>query len=326
VRGPTLPMHILAQHAMALDLKEGGIGRSEWFAWIRAVPAFSDLPKEEVESLVDWLLKAEILWSEEGILWLGKEGVDKYGVRNFMELFTVFTSPPLFTILHGKRELGKVDQSTFITRDDGPAVLLLGGKSWEVKHIDWSRRQAYVEQAESKGRSRWVGRDQPLSYELCQAIQKLLASDAEPENWSRRGREQMAEVRDGFPWVREGHTFVVRDDSDETYWWTFAGERANASLAHQLKGMEPEGIAFNNLAVRLRSGTDVAGLKEDLERLKEVPPAKMAPKVGEDALRGLKFSECLPRALALSVVEERLMDEAAVGEVLRMPVVFVSEC
>ena len=67
------------------------------------------------------------------MLWLGREGQDAYGRKNFLDLISVFTAPPLFTVLHGRRELGSVDESTFLARrEDGPPVLLLAGRAWRV--------------------------------------------------------------------------------------------------------------------------------------------------------------------------------------------------
>ena len=37
VAAPAKPYHILAQQLMALILQENGIGRSEWFAWVKTV-------------------------------------------------------------------------------------------------------------------------------------------------------------------------------------------------------------------------------------------------------------------------------------------------
>ena len=97
------------------------------------------------------------------MLWLGREGQDAYGRKNFLDLISVFTAPPLFTVLHGRRELGFVDESTFLAkREDGPPVLLLAGRAWRVSHLDWKRRRAYVEPAEDVGRSRWRGEGQFL--------------------------------------------------------------------------------------------------------------------------------------------------------------------
>lgn len=121
---PPLPLHILAQQILALALQEGGIGQAEWPGWIGAVPAFRDLDRTLTERIIAGMLERGILWDDAGVLWLGREGQDAYGRRNFLDLVSVFTAPPLFTVQHGRRELGSVDQSTFLARrDDGPPVL-----------------------------------------------------------------------------------------------------------------------------------------------------------------------------------------------------------
>jgi ATP-dependent Lhr-like helicase len=113
---PPKPWHILAQQLMALALQEHGIGRQDWLRWISNVPAFSRLPMTQIDSLVQWMLHQQILWDDQGVLWLGREGEETYGRRNFLELFSVFTSPPQFTVSHGRQELGFVDELTFLVQ------------------------------------------------------------------------------------------------------------------------------------------------------------------------------------------------------------------
>ncbi|WP_211323148.1 hypothetical protein [Amycolatopsis palatopharyngis] len=66
----------------------------------------------------------------------------------------VFTAPPQFTALDGRREIGRTDPS-LTEKVDGPRLLLLGGRSWKVTWIDWKRRRCFVEAADSGGRARW---------------------------------------------------------------------------------------------------------------------------------------------------------------------------
>ena len=50
------------------------------------------------------------------------------------------------------------------------------------------------------------------------------------------------------------------------------------------------------------------------------------PQASEQALDGLKFSECLPPELATRVVQARLSDTRGVAEVLERPMRIVYEC
>ena len=119
-----------------------------------------------------------MLFEDAGILSFGPEGEAEYGRKNFLELLSVFTSPPLFRVISGQKELGSVHESTFYKKQEGPTILLLAGRSWKTNHLDWNRRIAYVEPADEQGRSRWIGEGQFLSFRVCQAIRHILAAES----------------------------------------------------------------------------------------------------------------------------------------------------
>ena len=175
-------------------LQERGIGRSVWLKWIETVPAFSMMSVESVSALVDFMVSKGILWCDNGILGFALEGESLFGHQNFMELLSVFTTPPLFRVVFGQKELGFVHESTFYRRADGPTILVLAGRSWKTIHLDWKRRMAHVEASDEKGRSRWFGEGQMLSHKVCQSIRRILASEDTSPHWSRRATQQIRGV------------------------------------------------------------------------------------------------------------------------------------
>jgi ATP-dependent Lhr-like helicase len=321
VVAPPRPLHILAQQLMALALQEGGIGRHEWFAWIQAVPAFCKLTPDEVEAQVSWMLEQEILWDEAGVLWLGRQGQDTYGRKNFLEVFSVFTSPPEFTVLYGKQELGSVNELTFMARQgEGQVVLLLAGRSWRLTHLDWKRRQAFVEPNDQGGRSRWWGQGQVLGYALCQAVRGVVAGDEDEVRWSSRTRKQMAEVRLECPWASAECSSLVRDPQGEWRWWTFAGGKANAGLARGLSVALGRRASSDNFAVRVQGEVGASEIQAGVQSLRAMAPEVLVAVADERALEGLKFTECLPPGLAVAVVQARLADPSGIASVLQAPV------
>jgi ATP-dependent Lhr-like helicase len=320
---PSQPYHILAQQLMALALQEGGIGRQEWLSWIRNVPAFAQMPRQRIDDLVQWMLAERILWDDHGILWLGRGGEEAYGRRNFLDLCSVFTSPPLFAVRHGRSELGFVDEMTFLAKRDGPRVLLLGGRAWLVNYIDWQRRVAYVEATEAKGRSRWKGDRPGLGFRLCQSIKRLLAEDNDREMWSKRARQQIHEVRKEFAWLDPDGTVIVRAKSDEAEWWTFAGTGANAALADELSEATKSRNNHDSFTVTFASHVSLKAIEQALSALRLRDVSEMCGAVGEQAIAGLKFSECLPHDLALGMLRTRLSDPQAMHWALGQPVKFV---
>jgi ATP-dependent Lhr-like helicase len=308
------PYHILAQQLMALVLQERGIGRSEWFDWIATVPGFGAMDRQAVSDLVDSMLRTGVLWADNGVVSFAPQGEAKYGRRNFMELLSVFTSPPLFRVVSGQKELGSVHESTFYKRDDRPPILVLAGRSWKTRHLDWRRRVAHVEPTEERGRSRWLGEGQFLSYRVCQSIRRLLAGDTDQPIWSQRATAQVNELRIECPWATPGVTSLVWHPSGEVRWWTFGGGVANTLLADHLRPKAE--VRVDNLSLRFPASVKL----NEVEALVETLSAgQIDPIPAEDAMNGMKFSECLPPHLAAEVFCARFNDAEAVRRIVGEP-------
>lgn len=321
---PPEPYHILAQQLMALCLQERGVGRRGWHGWLSGVPAFTSMPEERVGEVLGWMLSEGILSEDEGVLWLGRKGEEEFGRRNFLELFSVFTSAPLFTVRHGRQELGSVDQTTFLGKRDGPRVLLLGGRAWRVTHLDWGRRVASVEATEEAGRSRWRGGGPALGFRLCQAAKAVLAGEGPSAHWSRRAETRLSEVRRQHAFVAAGGTTLLVRRGGPAEWWTFAGTLANASLAAGLAGLCGCRVGHDAHAVTVEGAPGLPELAALVGKVGEREPSPMSPLVGEDVLDGLKFAGCLPRDLGLSLLAARMRDPPAVRHVLHQPLRLVT--
>jgi ATP-dependent Lhr-like helicase len=321
---PPEPYHILAQQLMALLLQERGVVRRGWRAWLDGVPAFVRMPAERADEVVGWMLAEGLLFEEEGLLWFGRKGEEEFGRKNFLELFSVFTSPPLFTVRHGRKELGFVDQTTFLSRQEGPRVLLLGGRAWRVSNLDWGRRIAHVEATDETGRSSWRGVGPTLGLALCQAMRLLLAGEWVSPRWSRRAQGRLAELRDEHSFVRaEGPTLLSRSPSGAE-WWTFAGTRANSTLAGELSRLCGGRIDHDALTVMVEGAEGLPAVEGAVRELASRDPSSMAPAIEEAALEGLKFSRCLPKELAVASLASRLRDASAIRAVLSQPMRIVS--
>ena len=142
---PPSPYHILAQQLLALILQEGGLGLGGLQQWLGRIPFIRDLGSDEIKGLLDHLIATGILVNDQGVLGLGPKAEAEYGYRYFSELLSVFTTPPIFTVLHGNQEVGTVDQGNFLTHVEGPRFIGLAGRTWRVLHVDWKARKAHVE-------------------------------------------------------------------------------------------------------------------------------------------------------------------------------------
>jgi ATP-dependent Lhr-like helicase len=304
----------LAQQLLALVLQERGIGQRAWFEWVSDVPAFARMDPAKVEKVVQHLLVTGILWSDNGILSFGPEGEAEYGRKNFLELLSVFTSPPLFRVFSGQKELGHVHESTFFKRQDGPVILVLAGRSWKTNHLDWKRRIAHVEPTDERGRSRWLGEGQFLGFRVCQAIRRILATDSTEPFWSQRATAQMKEVRTECPWASLDSTSLVQHPSGEVHWWTFGGGVANTLLSQHL--VPGQNAKVDNLCIRFPPSLKLADADALVgSRLTE----EIRPTPDEAAIENLKFSECLPSPVAGDVFVARFNDPDALATINKEP-------
>lgn len=305
------PFHLFAQQIMALAMQTGGLGASDWQRWIGDVPCFSAMGSATHEILQHMLARG-LLAEDQGRLWFGREGQQTFGYKNFLELYSIFTSPPLFTVLHGRSDLGLVHESSFAGHGtSGDAVLLLGGRSWLVKTLDWSRRVAYVEPAPAGGSSRWCGGSRIVHFEHAQAMRRVLATGKLPGLPSKRATEALEGLRAEFAWVDETSTAVVRSGSDNL-WWTFAGLRANSMLALALGDLVDAPTTQDNLALPLKTGV---GAEDIQRRLQGLHAEGVRVPVAEEQMRDLKFGQCLPARLASRMLSERAGDAQGVASV-----------
>lgn len=319
---PASPFHILAQQVMALALQEGGIGTASWWGWIQKMPGFAAMAGDDVVAIVRFMVEHAILFDDSGILWLGREGESTFGRKNFMELFSVFTSEPLVAVRHGRTHLGEVDATTFAMRHQEVPVLLLAGRSWAVTQIDWQDRIAYVEPAEDEGKSRWLGSGQPMSYALCQAIKRVLVGEAPAGKLSQRATAKLEELRDEHAWLEREGTVVVRTPL-ALNWWTFGGLCANAAIAAALRD---QGLAVgrpDNFRIQLDPDIDSRAVEAAIDQMRTFDLTTMQTPIEEKTIEDLKFSVCLPDHLAKGLLRERLTDRPGIRGVLSQPLRFV---
>jgi ATP-dependent Lhr-like helicase len=311
VTPPPEPRHIVAQQILALCLQEHRIGDQLWPQWWNGLAPFDG----SAEVMVRHLVEEGYLDRDGGMLFIGPEAEKRFGHRHFMGLTSVFTSAPQFTVLAGRSELGRVDPTVLTEEIPGPRLLLLGGRSWHVTYIDWTRRRCFVEPAEGGGRARWMGTGWAgLGYELTRAMRYVLLGTDPPVRITRRATAQMTRVRDEMLGsVHPGGPVVVRTVDGEVRWWTWAGFRANATLAATLSEVADPMQRFDDRYLRLRDNITVeewrAGTVDAGERL-------CLPVVSKRALAGLKFNTALPERLAIATLAARLADLGNAADVL----------
>ena len=250
VVAPPEPRHIVAQQLLALCLQEHRIGSRLWAdAWNGLAPF-----DRSAEPILRYLVEQGFIDQDGELLFIGPQAELRFGRRHFMGMTAAFTAQPQFTVLGGRQEIGRTDPMLLTEKTDGPRLLLLGGRSWKVTWTDWKRRRCYVEPAEGGGKARWLTPGiSGASFELARAAREVLLGADPPVALTQRAKRILAEVRDEhLPTVHPGGTVIVRAGED-VRWWTWAGYRANATLAATLSSLTDSVQRFDDAGIRLRS-------------------------------------------------------------------------
>ena len=324
VTPPPQPRHIAAQQFLGVALQKGHIDVREESRWMAELGLTS---AEDLAEVARWLVETGHLDVDSGLAFVGPEAERRYGPRNFMEVLAVFAAAPEVTVLHGRAEIGTVDPLVLSTKVVGPRRIVLGGRPWQVTHVDWRRRRAFVEPSEHAGVTRWSGDARPYSFELSDAVRRVLLG-VDPPGMTQSGRatERIAMVRERYGGFADPECTVLAKDDTGFRWWTFAGARANAVLATALRLAVPDLVeagTFSNLYIPLRgelSPPDVAAAMRAARRHVGDDMSGAVPDVSERALKKLKFSELLPPDLAIRTLAARAADHDVAARVARRPV------
>ncbi|MEV8366655.1 DEAD/DEAH box helicase [Streptomyces niveus] len=313
------PRHLVAQQLLAITLQQQRIGDQLWHEQWNGLAPFDRSARPVVRHLV-----AEgFLDEDDGLLFVGPEAERRFGRRHFIELTASFTAPPQFTVLAGRTEIGQMDPSVLTEERPGPRRLLLGGRSWQVNFIDWGRKRVFVEPADGGGVAKWTsGSLVGLSFALARAMREILLGVDPPVSLTRRAELCLATWREeeAPEIVDPGGTLVARQGGD-VRWWTWAGYRANATLAATLSSIADPVQRPTDCYVRLRED-----LTRDMWRASHEAASGgevlVLPDVDRRAVRGLKFSTALPERLAVATVAARLADFDGARTALQEPVCF----
>lgn len=307
------PRHIAAQQILASALQTRRLPLVGWEKQWGSLPLFGD----DGQEILDHLLDNGFLDHDAGSAFIGVEAEKHFGRRHFMELLAVFTAAPEFRVFQGRNDIGMVDVGMLTAEVEDVRVLLLGGRSWLVTHIDWKRRQVYVEATDIHGMARWQSIPDGLSFEITRGVRNVLLGDTPTGvTLSRRAVEAL----DGYRAqrsgdVHEGSLVVERDARGDWRWWTWAGVKANRTLAAWARDLVPTRQRIGAESIRLHPDLSVDDIKRKLAVVR-TGSDRPTPAVDRGAISGLKFSAALPEDWARRTLAVRMMDAEHAGAVL----------
>lgn len=312
---------VLVHQLLALSLAHEGVTAEDAWAHLSKVPDFRGIHRAEYDRLLRWMLRDRSLVLVSGRLVIGPKAEKRFGRRNFMELYAVFSSPQSFSVV-GKNgnPIGTLTQ-TFVDRlVEGASCFLLGGRAWVVLRVQHQERVLTVEPAPRGKQPTWGGYlPQFLGFELCQRIRAVLAGDDDYAYLDEPSRAVLTERRETMEdvFARGGIEQAESNAGPELLWWTFAGGRINSTLRYALEAVGGDWkVIPDNFFVKVRGEhLDEAQLRAAIERLTDLElweNEKIWSEIAGDLpnYRLSKFQVLMPPWIEREVVASHLLDVA----------------
>ncbi|MGF6858483.1 DEAD/DEAH box helicase [Paraburkholderia sp. CI3] len=302
---PPEPWNVVAQQMLLLTLELGQVPmRSLRDALLRSFP---ELTLVDIERLIDGLAAGQYLFVDpDDVVQIGPAAERAFGAGHYRDLMATFSGPELLSARHGSTELGFLDPSVFAAQE-GPHFVLLSGRSWKVKEIDWKKRVVWLEPAKEGGKARWTGGGREFGAELAQAIRVVLENGGiDHATLSKRATAALDDLRNATP-ATAGTVQTLAAARFKL--WTFAGTVANRT--RMLREAARGAYRFDGLSIDFRRDPRIKPEASSLECIDDNALIELA--------KLIKFNEMLPHELALRIARRRRLvtmpdDSLPVGE------------
>ena len=306
---------VLVHQLLAFTLAAGGIARNLAWEKLSRLPDLAGITHFEFDQTIDFMVLHDYLFESSGLLSMGEAAERKYGRKNFLELYAVFSSPQYYRVIGPSgSDVGSLEQAFVDNLVEDMTSFLLGGRAWLVHSIDHKSRTVSVRPAPRGKQPSWGGfAPKMLGFEVCQRIKKLLCETTEYPYLADGAAAALKLYREDFAaLLQRGNAIQIADDGAR--WWTYAGGRINQTLRHAIAEMTGWKVVNDNFRLRFEGdGVSHAAVVKAIEAL-------AVPSFWEDAelwqrivarippYRFSKFQAALPPRFELELVGRYLLD------------------
>lgn len=167
-----LPYDILFHQILSMVVEKDGILKSDLFSKIQGNPAFFHMPLEKIELLIEHMASKDYLEkirpNEEYIL-----GLEGERILRSKEFYSVFVTPEEYEVRAKDRIIGSLSKLPYYQ----PGLnIILAGKLWTIKKIDYNRSIVYVEKAVSAKPPIYSGSGGKINHEIRSKMVEILCT------------------------------------------------------------------------------------------------------------------------------------------------------
>lgn len=294
-RPPAEPWPLVGQQILVATLERGEWPVHEVVSQLSR--CFPELPPHGFQAMVNCMIERGHLDFESGLVRIGAKTDHEFGHGHYRDLLASFSGTQLLTGRYGSTEVGYIDP-TVLTGGVPQRILLLSGRSWLVKDVEWSKRIVWLEPVKEGGTARWMGGACSLSREVCQGIRAALVQGVVPAvHLSRRARTELTSLAEELNLSPDAH-FISREQGSQMRTWTFAGTKQNRTYARAAANAG-ERVKFDALSVQAPAAALIHN--DHGAYAVQLTDSELA-----NFAEGVKFASCVPSSLLGKTIVARL--------------------
>ncbi|MBF0234082.1 MAG: DEAD/DEAH box helicase [Desulfamplus sp.] len=264
--------HILLHQIMAMCLERGAVTPTLLWDQLHQAYCFSEISREKFNQFIAFLLSKDFLHDDGRMYSLGLKAEDAFGRKNFMEIYSVFSTPLEFKVIGLSGDIIGTLQWDFLEKlMEESSAFYLAGKAWLVDRIEWSTKCVKVISAPAGKIPKWGGISPNfLSYEICRKMRDILVSTEELPYLDLESKEKLDLMREDQQALLSSRYAPIEYDEKGFIWWTWAGGNINNTLRIIFQIELNADVQVGNEYVRVKTKNHPLIFKECLETIKKI--------------------------------------------------------
>ena len=247
--------HILLHQIMAMCLERGAVTPDMLWDQLHRAYCFSDIGREKFDQFIAFLLHNDFLHDDGQMYSMGLAAEKAFGRKNFMEIYSVFSTPLEFEVIGLSGDVIGTVQWDFLEKLlEESSTFYLAGRAWLVERIEWRKKCVMVQRAPAGKVPKWSGLTPNfLSYDLCRKMRDVLVSGEEYPYLDLKANELLKLMREDRSTLLSSRFAPIEHDENGFIWWTWAGGNINNTLRTILKIELNADVQASNEFVKVKS-------------------------------------------------------------------------
>ncbi|MBF0258420.1 MAG: DEAD/DEAH box helicase [Desulfamplus sp.] len=318
VKTHTQVWHILLHQIMAMCLERGAVTPTLLWDQLHHAYCFSEISREKFNQFIAFLLSMDFLHDDGRMYSLGLKAEEVFGRKNFMEIYSVFSTPMEFKVIGLAGDIIGTLQWDFLEKLlEESSAFYLAGKAWLVDRIEWNTKCVKVISAPAGKIPKWGGISPNfLSYEICRKMRDILVNEEDYSYLDSESQKILELKRVDQQALLSSSYAPIEHDQKWFIWWTWAGGNINSTLRAIFTIELNADAQATNEYVKVKVSSDLLTFKDCLETIKKIssPHYWNNPELLSILYTMVpnyhlsKFQPYLPEELRLRLIAETIFD------------------